>query len=75
MVIEAEPVGADIIVKLKEALEKAEKGELSSVAIAVVYRDGSTGSSWSVAPSLGLQIGAVSMMHWRLANRAIGCGE
>jgi hypothetical protein len=68
-VIEAEPLGEDIVEKLEAVLSKAKKGELSSVAIAVVYRDGSTGGSWSKAPSSSLQIGSVTMLQWRLARK------
>ena len=50
-VLDAEPLGTDTIAKLGEALEKAKAGQLSSVAIAVVYRDGTCGRSWSPTSS------------------------
>ena len=65
-VIEAEPVGADVIDRLEELLEKARAGEISSVAAAVVYRDGSTGSCWSSAPSFGLLIGSTAVLQANL---------
>ena len=65
-VINAEPLGDDIVGKFEEALERARAGELSSAAIAVVYRDGSTGSSWSKPSSLGLLLGSVTRLQSRL---------
>jgi hypothetical protein len=68
-VISAEPLGVDIIEVLRRALEKAEAGELSSVAIAMVYRDGCTGASWSSAPSLALLLGSVARLSHILARK------
>jgi hypothetical protein len=68
-VIEAEPIGEDVITTLREVLAKAETGELSSVAITVVYRNGCTGSAWSARPSAGLQLGSVALLQWRLAEK------
>lgn len=63
-VITAEPDGSkSVIERLEETLEKAKVGELSSVAIAVVYRDGCTSRCWSDAPSMATLIGSVGMMH------------
>jgi hypothetical protein len=65
-VLDAEPVGADTVAKLEEALEKARAGQLSSVALAVVYRDGTSGRAWSSAPSLSCLIGAVVRLEHAL---------
>jgi hypothetical protein len=65
-VLEAEPPGTDTVAKLEEALERAKKGELSSVAFAVVYRDGTCGHGWSKAPSLSCLIGAVARLQYSL---------
>lgn len=70
-VIDAEPLGTDVIAKLEEALDFARKGQISSVGLAVVYRDGSTGTSWSQAPSVGLLIAAAT----RLQHRLLRIGE
>jgi hypothetical protein len=69
-VLDAEPVGADAVEKLEDALTKAKAGELSSVAIAVVYRDGTSGRAWSAAPSLSCLIGAVARLQSALIEDA-----
>lgn len=71
-VIDSEPIGEDVIARLKETLEEAEAGKISSVAIAIVYRDGFTDNLWSTAPSLSTLIGAVSRLEYRLNQRAAG---
>jgi hypothetical protein len=70
-VLEPEPVGDDVVVKLLEALKEAQAGKLSAVGIAVVYRDGSTGSSWSTVPSLGTLLGSATLLQARLARLVI----
>lgn len=62
-VLDAEPPSTDTATKLEEALELARKGLLSSVAIAVVYRDGTCGRAWSKAPSNSCLIGAVARLQ------------
>ena len=69
-VLDAEPPGEDVVAKLEEALGKARAGEFSSVAMAVVYRDGSAGRSWSKPPSLSLLIGAVARLEAALIRTA-----
>lgn len=73
-VLDAEPVGEDVVAKLEEALEKAKAGAFSSVAIAYVYRDGASDRSWSNAPSISLLIGSVARLEAALI-RAADCGE
>ena len=73
-VLDAEPVGEDVVAKLEEALEQARQGQISSVAIAVVYRSGETNRSWSKPPSLSLLIGSVAKLEAALIRRA-DCGE
>lgn len=62
-VLDAEPVTASTVEKLEEVLELAKDGQLSSVAIACVYRDGSSDSFWSYAPSLSCLVGAIARMQ------------
>lgn len=70
-VLHAEPLSDNVISTLEEAIEQARKGELSSVAIAVVYRSGVTSCSWSKAASVSLLIGAVARLQARLQARLI----
>ena len=64
-VIEPEGVSPDLVSTIEELLAKAKAGELSSVAIAYVYRDGTIGRGWSTPPCFGALLGAVN----RLAHR------
>jgi hypothetical protein len=71
--IDAEPAPSpDIIERLNEVCQQITDDKISSVAIAVVYRDGSTGKSWSTAPSLSLLIGAVERLKSALVREADG---
>lgn len=65
-VLEAEPLGAGIIERLERALEMAKRGELSSIAIALVYRDGCAGSVYSEPPSMTALIGSIARLQYRL---------
>jgi hypothetical protein len=64
-VIEPEGVSPDLIETIEQLLEKAKAGEISSVAVAFVYRDGTIGRDWSTPPSFAALLGAVT----RLAHR------
>lgn len=64
--ITAEPLGDDIVQLFEDALELAKLGEISSGAVAIVYRDGSTRSAWSKPPSIALLMGCVGHLLWRL---------
>jgi hypothetical protein len=67
--LESEPPGADVVAKLEEVLAKAREGEISSCAIAVVYRDGSSGRSWSSAHSLTALTGSIALLLHAHADR------
>lgn len=69
-VIESEPAGAGIVEYLETLLEQAQAGALSSIAVAKVYRDGTTGSGWSELPSLATMIGAVTILQSKLVDGA-----
>lgn len=58
-VIHAEPEGSDAVRVLEELLERAKAGDLSAVAVSVVYRDGPIGSQWSYTPNIGSLLGAI----------------
>ena len=68
--LDAEPIGSDVIEKLEEVLTAARDGKISSVAFAVVYRDGTTGRGWSKPPSLSLLIGSIARLEAALIRRA-----
>jgi len=69
--IEPEEPGEDVVETLEYLLAKARAGEISSVAVAVVYRSGIPGATWSRLPSLVAALGAVS----RLAHRLNGIAD
>ena len=58
----SEPLGTDVVERLEEVLEKARAGEISSVAIAVVDRTGTTRHNYSGMPSLALMLGSISRL-------------
>lgn len=71
--ITAEPApGPDIAERLAEVCKEVAADKISSVAIAVVYRDGTTNRSWSTARSLSLLIGAVERLKAALIREADG---
>lgn len=69
-VIEPEPAGASVAEVMKEALEGVDR--VSSIAIAFVYRDGTTGTAWSDVPSMGLLLGAIGRLQYEMAQRLAG---
>ena len=66
--LDSAPVGEGVVERLEETLALAREGRISSVAIAIVYRDGSTGDCRSTLPSIGTMAGAVSILHSRLCR-------
>lgn len=71
-VIDAEPAGSDIVERLEELLGEARAGKLSSLAFAVVYRDGSTGNGHSVLASIATMIGSVEALKFELLKMLTG---
>lgn len=70
-VIEAEPISPDVVEYIEQVLAMAKRGELSSVAISYVFRDGSTGRGWSTPPSIGLLLGSVTVTQHLLADALV----
>jgi hypothetical protein len=66
--ITCEPIGEGIADTLDDIRRLHDEGKISSVAVAVVYRDGTTSTANSFAPSMGTLIGAVTMLLHRLAR-------
>lgn len=62
LAIDPEPVGESVIEALDRVTGKARAGELSSVAIAYVTRDGSVGRTWSELPSVPAMLGSLSRL-------------
>lgn len=69
-VITPHPAGQGIVAYLEQLLEQARAGELSAIAVAKVYRDGTTGSGWSEVPALAAMIGAVTTLQAKLVEDA-----
>jgi hypothetical protein len=65
------PISPDVIERLTEICGAIQRDEISAVGVAVVYRDGSTGTAYSTTPSIGLLIAAVT----RLQHRLLRIGE
>lgn len=71
-VIPCEPAGSDILELLDDLISRAIRGELSSIAVATVDREGVTASAWSEAPSFGTLIGSVAVLQHNLIHRLEG---
>jgi hypothetical protein len=67
-VLQAEPLGNDLVIVLEEALEMARDGRLSSVAVCGVFRDGCTWQMHSDAPSAGLMIASLAILQHKLMD-------
>jgi hypothetical protein len=60
------PIHPDVIARLTEVCGAIERDEISAVGVAVVYRDGSTGNSYSSPPNYALLLAAVTRLQHRL---------
>lgn len=69
-VLDAEPPSTTLVKVLEETLEMARKGELSSVALAYVYRDGHSGAAWSKVPSFSCLLGATMRLQHDLMRES-----
>lgn len=67
--IEPEPLGKSVIEVLQDTIGEARKGEISSVVVSVVYRDGTAGWFWSDLPNRISALGAVTRTQWALAQQ------
>lgn len=64
--ITCEPLGKGIAEVLDKMREMVDKGEISSLAIAYVFRDGCTGLAHSAMPSRSTLIGAIERLKYKL---------
>lgn len=62
----APKAGDDLRELLDDLIAMHAKGELSSVAVAVVYRTGATSVGYSTAPSYATLIGGVARLQHKL---------
>ena len=67
--IPCEPVGEGIAETLADVSRLHAEGKISSIAVAVVYRDGTTSTANSFAPSMSTLIGAVARLQHRLSGQ------
>lgn len=61
----------DVIATLERALEKAREGDVASVAVCFVYRDGSTGQLWSFQRVVAMMIGCAQILIAKLVQDAL----
>lgn len=66
IVLDAERQGAGLEAMLEALLEQVRAGEISSIGVAYVYRDGRSGSKWSEAPNFATLLGAVTRLAHKL---------
>lgn len=67
--ISPEPRDASVIDTLEDVLAEARKGEISSVSLAIVYRNGETGTAWSALPRQSVMLGAVGRLQFAIARQ------
>lgn len=66
--IAPEPPGEGVVEYLEVLLERARAGEISAIAAATVYRDGSTGSGYSVLPNTSTMLGAIERLKYKILD-------
>lgn len=64
--IDPEPLGAGIPETMAWAQKKIDAGQVSSIAIVIVDRQGKSWRNWSFLPSRTAMLGAVSRLAHRL---------
>ena len=69
--LEAEPPAVGAIGLLEDLLEQVKQGMISSLAVAVVFRDGSGDQHWTFAPSTMALIGSADVLVHRLIAEAL----
>lgn len=64
--IDAEPGDDSIFPLLTRVLEMADAGEISSLGVCIVHRDGSTQQLWSCPPNVATLLGSVHRLAHKL---------
>lgn len=67
--LDAEPLGRGIDGLIDQLREYHEAGQLSGVAVAVVFRDGTTYRGFSDLPNSSTMLGAVERLRYALVRR------
>jgi hypothetical protein len=62
------PVSPDVIEHLTQICDWVKDDKVSSIAIAIVHRDGSVSTLWSTPPAIVTLLGAVERLKHRLAS-------
>lgn len=70
-VIDAEPPAQGVVEYLEKQLERAKSGDFSAIAMAVVYRDGSTGSGYSQLHNTATMVGSVRALEAKLVREML----
>ena len=70
-VIDPTPVDAAVVDYLEHLLARAREGRYSAIAVAFVYRDGSTGSGYSRQHSLATMVGGVEALKTKLIREML----
>lgn len=69
--LDAEPPAVGAVAMLQEMLRRVKQGEISSLAIAAVLRDGSGEQDWTYAPSAAALIGSVAVLQHQLIKEEL----
>jgi hypothetical protein len=67
--ISCEPVGESIGELIADIQAAHSKGEVSSLAIAIVYRDGSTTQAFSTLPNTATMLGALERLKCKILRK------
>lgn len=59
-------VSESVIARLEEALEEARAGNIVSVAISTIEKDGTIGGSWSETDDFPRLLGAIARLQHRI---------
>jgi hypothetical protein len=54
-----------VLERLRDTIKWAEEGEITAIAIAVVNKDGSIGTSWSQTEDAGRLLGSIARLQFR----------
>lgn len=64
--IEPEPLAPGLVELVEQVRDLVAAGGVSSVAVAIVHRDGTMQALWTEAPSMGLLIGSATRLVHKL---------